>query len=103
MGCNLLHPFHYSVGDYSALITQLSALTRKQSPLGIELIRAPRSGPAITRLKAESWKLLASLQHDAKARLAAHHALVGLLGLFKRVSFDHRLHACQRAELERVF
>ena len=41
-------------------------------------------------------------QHHAEARLAAHHALIGLRRLRERIGLDHRLHAGQRAEAQRV-
>jgi hypothetical protein len=41
-------------------------------------------------------------EDDAKACLAAHHALVALAGALQWKDFRHRAHAGQRAEAERV-
>ncbi len=45
---------------------------------------------------------VAGRQHDPEARLAAHHAIVGLGRAFQRVDLDHRSHTRERAERKRL-
>jgi len=66
-------------------------------------IRNPACFPRFNQfVRFGSLASRADLQHDTKARFAAHHAVIGLSCLIERKNFVHRLHAIGRAELERI-
>ena len=104
----------------STLMTQIWALYRQS---GSDRLEKQPTDPATARrhhhymrdgalvswgfvfLSAKSQKVLfwLHLEHHAKTRFAAHHAVVSLWSTVQGVFFDHWQHSADLAELKSVF
>ena len=87
--------------QHAAMRRRLTMIT-PSSTRGRHLLRVPRVRHGQNGVRHRSALPASHRQHDPEARLAAHHAVVGLGGPFQGVDFVHRTHAGLDAERQRV-
>jgi hypothetical protein len=71
--------------------------TKCQNILTVTLARQPDFGATCFTETRARVVLRSNLDDHAKARFAAHHALVGFGGAMERIALDHRAYAIEKS------